>query len=425
MSIGTQVLSGARDRLLPAAVPFSFFAAACVFHVLGWAALLRAAPLVPGYRGGPGEVLASIHLFTLGVLAATAMGAALQLLPVATRVPIWRVWPARLSFAAMVPGVALLAWGMEGPHQWALEAGGGLCAAALAIFALLVGVNLARARGLPVVIAHGWAALAALVGLVALGLTLIGNYAAGYLANPAELALAHMTLAVFGFMSMLALGFSHILIPMFALSRALPARGAWAQFALAALAVAVAAAAALVGSGPGLVLAAAIGIGAGAAYFRLMQLALRTRMRKRLGLAFVLVRVAWGCLGLSLALALAQAAGLTLPGGPTLMWFLALGGWLVTFLMAVLQRIMPFLATMHAAGKGGRPPLVSELSSAPALRLHAGLHLAALALIALAIVLDNATLARLGAGAGLAGAIAFAAFALRVFAGLRRIARGG
>lgn len=424
MSIGTQVLTGARDRLLPASVPYSFFGAACLYHLLAWGALLRGADLVPGYVGGPGEVLAAIHLITLGVLALTAMGAAYQLLPVASREPLWRVWPARLSFWLAAPGVAVLAWGMDGVRQWAMTAGGGMVAAGLGIFALLIASNLYRARGLPVVIAHGWAALAALAALVALGLALIGNYAAGYLGDPGRFALAHMTLGIFGFMTLLAFGFSHILIPMFALSRTLPIRWAWAEFALSALAVAAAVGAIAAGSGPGMALAAATGLVAVAAYFRLMLAAMRTRMRKRLGLAFVLVRAAWGFLGVTMALGLAQAAGLQVPNGATLFWFLALAGWLLTFLAAVLQRIMPFLATMHAAGKSGRPPLVSELSSALPLQIHAVLHLAAIPLIAAGIVLEMALPVRIGAAAGLVGAGAFGVFALKVFAGLRRIQRG-
>lgn len=423
MTIGTQVLSGARDRLLPASVPFSFFGAACLFHVLAWAALLRGAGLVPGYGGGPGTVLAAIHLTTLGVLALTAMGAAYQLLPVATREPLWRVWPARLSFWLAAPGVLLVTWGMDGARVWALSLGGGLISAALGLFALLIADNLRRAKGLPVVIAHGWAAIAALGGVVVLGLALIGNYAGGYLGNPVSIAFAHAILGVFGFMSMLAFGFSHILIPMFALSRAPAARLAWMEFALSALAVTVAVSAIALGSALLLVLAALVGLCAAGAYFWVMRVALRMRMRKRLGLSFVLVRASWGMLGFAMALGLSVAAGISVPNGQTLFWFLALAGWLLTFLTAVLQRIMPFLATMHATGQGGRPPLVSELSSTMPLRVHAVLHLAAIALVAAGIILDMERLVQIGAAAGLAGACAFCLFALKVFIGLRRTAR--
>ena len=45
-----------------------------------------------GFRGGLGATLASVHLLTLGILATTAIGASVQLLPVATRRTLRAVW---------------------------------------------------------------------------------------------------------------------------------------------------------------------------------------------------------------------------------------------------------------------------------------------------------------------------------------------
>ena len=77
-------LGGAKSRLLPASIPFRFFAGAVFFHVAFWLGLIWAAPEIPNFVLGPGRVLAVLHLLTLGVFAATAFGAAFQLLPVAT-----------------------------------------------------------------------------------------------------------------------------------------------------------------------------------------------------------------------------------------------------------------------------------------------------------------------------------------------------
>ena len=67
---------------------------------------------VPAFAGGLGWPLAALHLLTLGVLTMTAIGASLQLLPVATRQPIpsWR-WPAAIWWL-YTPGVAAIAFGM-------------------------------------------------------------------------------------------------------------------------------------------------------------------------------------------------------------------------------------------------------------------------------------------------------------------------
>ena len=88
MKRGGAFLVGATSRLLPMSVPFSFFGAAVAFHLLAWLALLAGAPRLPRFLGGLDWPLAALHLVTLGVLVMTALGASLQLLPVATRQPV-------------------------------------------------------------------------------------------------------------------------------------------------------------------------------------------------------------------------------------------------------------------------------------------------------------------------------------------------
>ena len=163
-----------------------------------------------------------------------------------------------------------------------------------------------------------------------------------------------------------------------------------------------------------MIFAALGGLAATAAYLWLMREALRTRMRKRLGLSFVVIRISWGFLVLGLLTGLAILLGAPLPNGMTLFGFLIVVGWLLTFLMGILQRIMPFLASMHAVGKGGKPVLLSELTAQLPLNIHAGFHLGALALCSAGIVADAPILISLGAGCGLAGAISFAVFAALV-----------
>ena len=105
-------LAGAGSRLLPASIPFRFFGAACVFHVLAWLALAADADALPRFAGGLGWPLAALHLLTLGVLVMTAIGASLQLLPVATRQPIRAPRVLAAVWWLYTPGVALLALGM-------------------------------------------------------------------------------------------------------------------------------------------------------------------------------------------------------------------------------------------------------------------------------------------------------------------------
>ncbi len=164
MSMANSFLGGAQDRLLPASIPFRFFLTAAVFHVLAWAVLLLGAEDVALFRGGTGLTLAAIHLVTLGVLAMTAIGASFQLLPVVTRRPLARDWPTRLCFWLMAPGVVTLTLGMALAGPLLMQAGAGLVCFGLLIFLVLTADNLRRASSIPVVSAHGWLALAAMIG---------------------------------------------------------------------------------------------------------------------------------------------------------------------------------------------------------------------------------------------------------------------
>lgn len=428
MSIAGSFLGGAKNRLLPASVPFRFFLAASGFQVLAWAMLFVGAPDLAGYVGGTGPVLGAIHLLTLGVLVLVAMGASYQLLPVITRRPLARTWPAKLSFWAVAPGTLLLSYGMAGMVQPALFFGGGLVSTGLLVFAILTGDNLWRAGKMAVVAAHGWGALAALAGFVGIAVLLIADFEFGLLADRPEMALVHMILASFGFMGLLVLGLSQVLIPMFVLSHSLPARLGWAQLAFGIGALGLVGAGVLM-QNPGLIVAGFVpGTGAVIAHFALMRAAFRTGMRKRLGLSFILIRASWRFLGLGLliglVLALARTQEVALPGGPALFGFVVLAGWLLTFLTGILQRIMPFLASMHASGHAGVPALLSDLTADLPLRIHAVCHFAALALIMAGIVFDLTLSIRIGAALGTLGALAFSAFAIILVVRLKALSDG-
>jgi hypothetical protein len=408
MALAATFLAGAKGRLLPASIPFRFFAGAAIFHLGAWLALLIGANDAASFRGGIGPALAAVHLLTLGVLTTTAIGASAQLLPVATRRPLLAVWPLKLTFWLVVPGLVGLVVGMYSGRTEVLIAAAVVTAGGLLLFAMLLADNLWRARALPVVAAYGWAALAALVLLVGLGIALACDYRIAALPDHASAALAHMILGGFGFMGLLALGFSHVLVPMFALAAAPPKAPALVGCGLAVAGVALGAAGALAGSTALLTLAASIGLATAALHLWLMHRALATGMRKRLGLSFVLIRAAWVMLPVTLVAGLAALHSLAGPNGATLFGFLLIGGWLLTFLLGILQRILPFLASMHVTrAASGAPPAMSELAASGPLVAHAICHGIAVAVLALAIVIDSAALFRVGSGVGLLGAAAF------------------
>ena len=377
----------ARSRLLPMQLPFRYFGAAVAFNVAAWALLLAHARELDAFAGGLGPVFAALHLATLGVLAMAAIGATLQLLPVATRQPVRALWAVKLAWWLLVAGAALFAFAAATYRvQW-LGAGAMLAISALGIYGVLLFANLRGARGMRVVVMHGWAALACLAALAATGLALVARYEHGLALDYAALRNAHVVLAAYGFMGLLAVGLSNFLLPMLAVAPPPPPRHSYVVLALAVAGIALAAAG-WMKAGALLGLAAALG------HVWLMERSLRARLRAPLGTAFLLVRVSWACLLASLVVA-------ALGGTPALFGLLLVPGWLLTFLLGVLQRIVPFLASVHALS-GGRP-LASSLTPQRLLAAHAVLHLGALALLVAGFAVP-------GAAAGLGAALAYAAF---------------
>lgn len=414
-------LAGVTGRLLPASIPFRFFGAAVAYHLFAWLALLIGAGASPRLGGGLGWPLAALHFLTLGVLVMTAIGASLQLLPVATRQPIRSQRWTMAIWWVYTPGVAAVALGMGLPSPALLAGGAVAVLAALAAYAVLLALNLIGARGMPAVVAHGWTALASLLIVLATALFLAGTYVGlPGLDRGAALAL-HVSFAAYGFMGMLALGLSYILVPMFALSPAPAERQALASCACAVLGLAFAAAAAFDIAPLTMRMAAIVaGAVAVAVHLSLMRAALRTGMRRELGPSFRLVRIAWGLLVVSLIAGLALVLDVPFDGMTALFGITLIGGWLLTFVLGILQRIVPFLASMHAAAGRRLPPTPSALTARGPLAVHFACHLAGLALLGIAVIMDNRGIVGAAALVGAVGAIAFGAFFVIV---LRRMGR--
>jgi hypothetical protein len=397
--------------LLAPSIPFRFFATAVLFQGLAWLALFWAAPSVPRFAGGLGWPLASLHLFTLGVLMMTAIGASLQLLPVATRqaVPAAK-WPYDLVWSLYTAGVVGLTSGMASAVPTVLMGGAIAVASALLIYLFLLARNLRGARGMRLVVVHGWAACGSLLVLLGTGLSLAGGYSGLAVFERQGAIGLHVTFAGYGFMGMLVMGFSCILVPMFALSGNPAPRWANLSVALAIVALALTLLVSL-GVLPAHFYSLYLGIGAVAftIHVALMLQSLRTGMRQGLGKSFVLVRLGWAGLGASFLAALALDFQALPEHGPTLFGMLLVGG-LLTVLLGVLSRIVPFLASMHAGMGRRRPPTPAGLTAQRPLDIHFYCHTVALALLLLAAMADSVWLVRASALLGLVGAAAFGVF---------------
>jgi len=414
MSSAASFLSGAGSRLLPASIPFRFFAMAASFHLVFWGLLFFGAADLIDFTGGPSIILAALHALTLGVLSMTAIGAALQLLPVATRQSLGALWPVTLLFWLFSLGTVALVLGMATANDMALHAGASGAGAGLILFAIVTARNLSRAGKLALIAAHGWLAVIACTVVVALGISLIVDFSTGFLSDHQAVAHAHMALAVFGFMGVLATGFSRILIPMFALSPG-PSDGlGWGHLGATFLAIMTYLGGEMTGVPRVQYGAVALGLLAAGIYIFQMRTTLKSRMRKRLGLPFLLIISSWGFL-LAGLLAGLVALGEGAPDSTSILFgFLVIAGWLLTFLLGVLQRIMPFLASMHASKTGGMPPLLSDLTPAIPLKLTALFHFIAVITCAVGIAVEISSIITIGAIFGIISALSFGVFTLRI-----------
>ena len=408
-------LGGAQQRLLPEAIPSRFFATAVFAHTLAWAGLAVVADDVPFYWGGPGPAAAAIHTLTLGVLLSTAVGASLQMLPVALGVAAPSARMCNVTYGLMLAGGVILIGGFAA-HLIILPAAGAvLLLAAVGTFAATLFGIVGSASGNRMVRYPVWAAIASLTLAVTLAVLLASDTAFGVLPDHHLAAVAHMVLAAFGFMGMLALGFSQILIPMFAVAEPPRDRMATLAFGLALAALAVTLAALAAGTLIGVALGALTGLAAAGCHVLGMARTLAKRMRKRLGGEFLLIRFSWAMLLLGLILAASLALDLLPPTGPALFGFVVLFGWLLSLLTGVLQRVLPFLASMHVFRAGARPLTPSKLVDERALRVHRWCHFTALGAVAAGILFAEPLPIRLGALTGAAGAVAYGWFAASVF----------
>ncbi len=413
------ILIGAPSRLLPPWLPFRFFLTAVIAHVAFWFMLALAADDLADFAGGPGMVLGALHMLTLGVLVSTVMGAASQLTPVAVGLSHFSVLPLHLSWWLHVTGVLLLIHGMLGGDAWTMAAGGALEAAALLAFAVALGDLLRRTNLLLVPVRFAWLSLISLAGLLVLGLALILDFQGGFLADRPAISVAHLVLAAPGFMGLLVLGFSNILVPMFALSGSPPAPSAHTSLILAPAAILLALGGILADLPWLTALGAACGLAAVAAHLHGMAWCLRNGQRKRLGVSFWLIKGAWVWLALIPVLGGLLALGLLGDRGPALFAFALLVGWLLTFLGGMLQRIVPFLAGMNMAGKKVKAPRLSQLADQRLLPAHAWCHAAAIVAVGGGIAAGQPRIILGGALAGAAGALALAWYVISVARGFR------
>jgi len=331
-------------------LPGEHFVAALVFLVLAALGAVWQAPMLALGGFSAHQVLAVVHLITLGWFTTSIMGALYQFLPVAVGVPIASERVAHASFACYAPGVLAFTMGLATGRPELLLAGVAALVVGATLFVGNAGVTLSRATTRDTLWwSLAWALLFLVVTLI-LGGALSANLRLAFLGAARPIALgAHLHIALAGWVLLSMIGVSQRLFPMFLLSHGGSDR--YARWAVR-----------LTAAGAGLIAGGLVAFLAQAREYY------AHRFRKALDVGMRLSAMALAGLGMTLPFALLTVAGIASPRLQVAYIALVLTS-VSAFVVAQYYKIVPFLVWNHRFGPlaGTRPlPRVGELYSAQA-----------------------------------------------------------
>lgn len=384
----------------PFLLPGEHFTAATLFLILGAIGTIVVAPELAAGAYPSVRVVSVTHLFTLGWITTSIMGALYQFLPVALGEPIRSIRTGHLTFALYVPGLAAFVTGLWLGATAVMLAGAITFGSALLLFALNLGATLRRAPRRDVT----WWALAGadlfLTVTVVLGLTLAGDLRWAYLGAARFTALGtHLHVALGGWVLLVMVGVAQRLLPMFLLSHGAGDRCAKAAVGLIAGGAAVLA----VGHhGPPLIsrwLPAVLLASGLVSFLCQARQFYRHRHRPALDPGLRLAASAMGLLSVALVLAGPVVLGAASPRLATA-YVLVLVLGISLFVAAHYYKIVPFLVWYHRFGPlaGKRPvPRVSDLYSARTATAASALLVAGVVTLTGAVAFGIPTAVRIGA----------------------------
>ncbi len=356
------VVPGMSTRHAPdARLPLWHMGTGMVAALLGGLALLVWGPALLAHPMGDPPTLAVTHLFTLGWLAMTIVGATYQLVPVVLEVPLASQRLARAGYPLLVGGVLAMVVGF-----WLVRTGllvGGAVAVALALmaYAVQIAVTALRARAGRGTRGFFLLASAYLLGVAVIGLLLATDWRWGY--PLPDLVPTHLLFALAGWVTLLAMGVSYHLTPMFALSHDAHADGGlWVLTGFSGGILALVVVSGLGWPPAWIALVALIPLGAVAVFLRDQVRLLRAR-RRALDVGLRLAAAGFAYLGLTAVAVWLDLAGIVHLGHGALV-VLALVGWLGCLVGGQTYKIVPFLVWYRHYGARagrGRVPLLREM----------------------------------------------------------------
>jgi hypothetical protein len=160
-----------------------------------------------------------LHAYLLGFILMVIIGALYQLVPVVLEAPFYTQKGSALLFYVYAIGVVLLSGGMFLEIPILMHAGGGAVYAALSLFAVLLLLSFAGVTRWGLVPLFLLLASVALLAGISFGMVLLVGMTGGAIeVDIVALLIKHAVLSLGGFVMLIVMGVSLVLLPMFSLS---------------------------------------------------------------------------------------------------------------------------------------------------------------------------------------------------------------
>lgn len=376
----------ALDQAPPLSAPLRFMLTAPAFALLAGLVLVWLGPGAFTSRWAP-PTIGLTHLLTLGFITMVAVGAILQMLPVLSGVAAPRP---RWVAGVVHPLLALGTLGLSGGFLFEplyLRLGGTLLGVGVATFVAVMAVTFARIHVRPgSAIAGMRLAIIGLAIAAALGVARGAAYAWGIEVS-AALTGAHVAWALLGWAGLLIVAVAFQVVPMFQITPDYPpVIKRWLPgglfLALVGWSVGV-----LAGSVPVEKAFEAI-LAAGFCSFAAVTLRLQARRRRRITDAFIWF---WRLGMASIFAATAVRLAASWSGGSLhldmLFGALVLVGAILSVMLGMLYKIIPFLIWLHSRSRPGGVHNMNQVLPERRARYQFRLHAAALGLLVLACII--------------------------------------
>ncbi|WP_081917018.1 hypothetical protein MKY25_14210 [Geobacillus sp. FSL W8-0032] len=375
-------------------LPFSFI----IFAVLAFAAsqlvLLAAVPAMSGGAFRLPLVWAAAHLALLGFALMAAMGAMYQLVPVAFLTPIWSERLGFWQFAITALGIVTVAASLAlAPNETFLPSL--LLLFGIVLFVWQMAMTLKQQKNKTIMTLFVATSLLFLLLTGAAGALLAFHFFAATGANSHETVFGlHVLFGLCGWFTLLIMGFSYKMAPMFSLAHGFSMRPARYVYALYTSGIAVGLISLFLPGQTWLAVGSSL-LAAGFALFAWHIYAiLQKRMKKALDRPF---RFSLSAIVIGLGLHVAAFAAIVIGSGRLLgiIVYLFIVGWIVFSIIGYLFKIVPFLWWTHRySEKVGQEnvPTLKQMMNERLITVQCLLFAVALVLAAAALLFTNTTL---------------------------------